>query len=67
MRIFENFVDRIDLFELSQSTNKNLFWSNFLCRSLNFEKQASKGVFRHFLENLDRKNFVFLARAPPLK
>ena len=53
-KIFEVFVDlflKVDpngFSELSQSTKKTLFWSNFVRRRRNFEKQAKKGVFRHF-------------------
>ena len=36
-----------------------MFRSNFLRRRRNFKKQARKGIFRHFLENFDQKNFVF--------
>ena len=31
------------------------------------KNQAKKGVFRHFLENVDQKLRFFLARAPPSK
>ena len=52
--------------ELSQSTKKTLFRYNFLRRRPNFEKQAKKGVFRHFLENFDQK-IAFFGAPSPLK
>ena len=52
----------------SKSTKNSLFWPNFVRRRQNFakKKQANKGVFRHFLENVDQK-IVFFWRALPLK
>ena len=48
-----------------QSTVLSLFWPNFLHRRQNFEKIGQKGVFRHFLENFERKISIYW-RAPPL-
>ena len=54
--------------ERSQSTKKTLFRPNFLrCRQNLKQKQAKKGVSRHFLEKFDQKNRVFAEAGFSLK
>ena len=65
---FKNFVDfflgdQIDFLSSPEALKRTCFGQNFCPAGKIFEKQAKKGVFRHFLENFDEK----VARAPPSK
>ena len=62
-------VDQIDFQSYSKSV-KRPFWSKFLRRRQNFEKQAKKqkkAFLGSFWKILTKNNSVFLARAAPSK
>ena len=65
----ENFVvlffRSIKLFFRALSKHyKDHFLAKFLCRSQKFEKKAKNCVFKHFLNNFDKKSFFFGALSP---
>ena len=56
-------VDQIDFLSSPKARFAPIL-AKFSTPQANFWK---KGVFRHFLKNFDKKNYVFSVRAPPLK
>ena len=60
LKILSTFFRSTKLIYRALPEQKHPFWPNFLRCSQNFEKKmAKKGVFKHFLENFDKKKTRF--------
>ena len=62
---FEIFFDQIDFPSSLKELKRPCFGQTFYAAGTISKNRPQNRVFRHFLENFDHQNCVFLARAPP--